>query len=66
MDEDIIPAIYRMVVKHFNDPSVNNIPKHLLEDHVQDAEKWVDCWAGCAAIIVQNGKKVFCPYPLPV
>ena len=59
MDEHIIPAIYRMVVKHFNDPSVNNISKHHLEDHVQDAEKWIDCWAGCAAVIVQNGRKVF-------
>ena len=54
IDKHISPAIYRLVCKHFNDP----IYRESRELSFHDADKWVDCWVGCASVMVQNGKKV--------
>ena len=37
-------------------PSVSSDTK--LEDHWMDVDKWVDCWVGCASIVVVNGRRV--------
>lgn len=58
MDVHISPAIYRLVIQHFSDPSVNCPVQDRIEDYCYDADKWVDCWVGCAAVIVQNGRRV--------
>ena len=52
----ISPAIFRLVCKHFNDPS----DTVSFEEYCQDADKWIDCWVGCANVLVQLGKTV-CP-----
>lgn len=52
INEHISPAIYRLVCKHFNDPSSASF------ENCQDADMWIDCWVGCANILVQNSKKV--------
>ncbi|PIL22731.1 hypothetical protein GSI_15424 [Ganoderma sinense ZZ0214-1] len=53
IDKYISPAIYRLVCKHFNDP----VYRESRELSFHDADKWVDCWVGCASVMVQNGKK---------
>ncbi|KAI0647862.1 Mus7/MMS22 family-domain-containing protein [Trametes meyenii] len=49
----ILPAIYRLVCKHFSDPQYQQ-PGELEFDQ---ADKWIDCWVGCINVVVQNGKK---------
>jgi len=57
IDGHITPAIFRLVCKHFNDPS----DTLSFEEYCQDADKWIDCWVGCAHVLVQLGKRVrFC------
>ncbi|TFK89693.1 hypothetical protein K466DRAFT_15695 [Polyporus arcularius HHB13444] len=51
--DHISPAIYRLVCKHFNDPAYQEAK----ELSFQRADQWVDCWVGCASIVVQNGVK---------
>lgn len=58
MDTDITPAIYRLIIQHFNDPSISRLTGNRVEDFFRDADKWVDCWVGCAAVIVQNSRRV--------
>ncbi|KAL1950542.1 hypothetical protein VTO73DRAFT_5666 [Trametes versicolor] len=53
IDKVISPAIYRLVCKHFSDPAYQK-PGEL---HFNDADNWIDCWVGCASVVVQNGKK---------
>lgn len=57
MDEDISPAIYRFVIKHFSDESISSPPKVCIEDYCRDADRWVECWVGCAAVIVHNKRR---------
>ena len=54
IDKHISPAIYRLLCKYFNDP----VYQESGELSFQDADEWVDCWVGCASVMVQNGKKV--------
>ncbi|KAI0819256.1 Mus7/MMS22 family-domain-containing protein [Trametes gibbosa] len=53
IDKIISPAIYRLVCKHFSDPTYQK-PGEL---HYADADNWINCWVGCANVVVQNGKK---------
>ncbi|KAI0357556.1 hypothetical protein OH77DRAFT_1510566 [Trametes cingulata] len=53
IDAHILPAVYRLVCKHFNDPAYQRAGELVFDD----ADKWIDCWVGCASVIVQNGKK---------
>ncbi|CDO69890.1 hypothetical protein BN946_scf184884.g49 [Trametes cinnabarina] len=53
IDKHISPAIYRLVCKHFNDP----VYQRSGELRFDDADRWIDCWVGCANVVVQNGKK---------
>ncbi|KAI0916960.1 hypothetical protein AcW2_007217 [Taiwanofungus camphoratus] len=53
IDAHISPAIYRLVCKHFNDIK----DQGTIEQSSQDADRWIDCWVGCASIVVQNGKR---------
>ncbi|EGO22248.1 hypothetical protein SERLADRAFT_472803, partial [Serpula lacrymans var. lacrymans S7.9] len=52
IDKHISPAIYRLVCKHFSDVSAPSI-----EDYCRTADKWIDCWVGCASVLVQNRKR---------
>ena len=53
IDTHISPAIYRMVCKHFNETSTRVSP--FASD---DTDAWIDCWVGCAGVLVQNGRRV--------
>ncbi|KAI9066820.1 hypothetical protein FKP32DRAFT_1673568 [Trametes sanguinea] len=53
IDKHISPAIFRLVCKHFNDP----VYQQSGELSFDDADRWIDCWVGCASVVVQNGKK---------
>ncbi|CCL98524.1 uncharacterized protein FIBRA_00523 [Fibroporia radiculosa] len=53
IDSQISPAIYRLVCKYFNDLT----DQGSLEPYSQEADKWVDCWVGCANVVVQNGRR---------
>ena len=54
IDLHISPAIYRLVCKQFHD----------LKDHqgswesLYDIGLWIDCWVGCASVIVRNKRRV--------
>ena len=48
IDKYISQAIYRLVCKHFNDP----VYQHAKEPPFQKADQWVDCWVGCASVVV--------------
>lgn len=54
LDKSITPAVYRLVCKHFGES----------EDAKNDAtttraaDDWIDCWVGCANVLVQNNYKV--------
>ncbi|KII85768.1 hypothetical protein PLICRDRAFT_44168 [Plicaturopsis crispa FD-325 SS-3] len=58
IDKHISPAIYRLICKHFNDPSETNS----IEEYCHDADKWIDCWVGCANVVVQNTKRDWSRY----
>lgn len=46
--------MYRLVCKHFSDR------EHAKADAASNkaADEWIDCWAGCANVLVQNNYKV--------
>ncbi|OBZ69025.1 hypothetical protein A0H81_11232 [Grifola frondosa] len=53
VNTDILPAVYRLVCKRFID-----LPSHELErQSYHEADKWIDCWVGCASVVVQNGRR---------
>ncbi|KDQ61632.1 hypothetical protein JAAARDRAFT_31105 [Jaapia argillacea MUCL 33604] len=58
VDRHISPAIYRLVCKHVVSPSQVDAG----EDQWNSADEWIDCWVGCASIIVQNGKRDWSMY----
>ncbi|EPQ56427.1 hypothetical protein GLOTRDRAFT_138160 [Gloeophyllum trabeum ATCC 11539] len=58
MDQHISPAIYRLVCKNINDSSAE-FPS---EEHWADIDKWINCWVGCANVIVQNGRREWSHY----
>ncbi|PCH39845.1 hypothetical protein WOLCODRAFT_142800 [Wolfiporia cocos MD-104 SS10] len=53
IDAHVSPAIYRLICQYFNESA----DQGSLQQYSQDADKWVDCWVGCASVIVQNGKR---------
>lgn len=53
IDKHISPAIYRLVCTHFNESGANTG----FETFSQDADAWVECWVGCASVIVQNSRR---------
>ncbi|KAH7890678.1 Mus7/MMS22 family-domain-containing protein [Phlebopus sp. FC_14] len=58
LDKSITPAIYRLVCKFMGD---NEFAKTRENDH-EVADKWIDCWVGCANVLVQNGSKEWSLY----
>ena len=57
MDSCILPVVLRLMMHQVHEsPSVSSDTK--LEDHWMDVDKWVDCWVGCASIVVVNGRRV--------
>ncbi|KAF9245333.1 Mus7/MMS22 family-domain-containing protein [Melanogaster broomeanus] len=53
LDKSITPGVYRLICKHFGeDENVKN-----LEDNTNTADEWIDCWVGCANVLVQNNHK---------
>ena len=55
--QDIVETIYRLVMRHFNDPSDPGDPDSL-DRYNDETDEWVECWVGCASVLVQNGKRV--------
>ncbi|OCH87959.1 hypothetical protein OBBRIDRAFT_758971 [Obba rivulosa] len=53
IDVQILPPIYSFVIRHFNTPA----DPHAMKEYQQDADKWVICWAGCANVVVRNGRR---------
>ncbi|KIJ20769.1 hypothetical protein PAXINDRAFT_6551 [Paxillus involutus ATCC 200175] len=53
LDKSITPGVYRLVCKHFGES--DNAKNH--EDNVNIADEWIDCWVGCANVLVQNNYK---------
>ncbi|RPD62610.1 hypothetical protein L226DRAFT_458818, partial [Lentinus tigrinus ALCF2SS1-7] len=58
IDKHISHAIYRLVCKHFADP----VYQQAKELSFQKADAWVDCWVGCANVVVQNEVKAWSFY----
>lgn len=58
MDTDITPTIYRLVIQHFNNPLLLQPDKSIVHDYPSGTDKWIDCWVGCAAVVVRNKKRV--------
>ncbi|KAH9936512.1 uncharacterized protein B0H18DRAFT_1164925 [Fomitopsis serialis] len=51
--QDIAETIYRLVMRHFSGPNESES----LEQYSDETDRWVDCWVGCASVLVQNGKR---------
>ncbi|KZT67297.1 hypothetical protein DAEQUDRAFT_694424 [Daedalea quercina L-15889] len=51
--QDIAETIYRLVMRHFSGPNESGT----LDQYSDETDKWVDCWVGCASVLVQNGKR---------
>ncbi|TFY61854.1 hypothetical protein EVJ58_g4250 [Rhodofomes roseus] len=51
--QDIVETIYRLVMRHFSGPN----DSETLEQYSDETDRWVDCWVGCASVLVQNGKR---------
>ena len=49
----VINGIFKLVMKRVTDvPEGSREPVHF------DLDKWIDCWVGCAQIVVHNGLRV--------
>jgi hypothetical protein len=58
LDTDVMPAVYRLIMKMFSDvPLAVNVEIDY-EAFFQDADEWIDCWVRSAAIVVQCHKRV--------
>ncbi|KAI6149743.1 Mus7/MMS22 family-domain-containing protein [Pisolithus tinctorius] len=53
LDKSITPAVYRLVCKHLGDSE--NAQVH--ENRMNVADEWIECWVGCANVLIQNGNK---------
>ncbi|KAF8141719.1 Mus7/MMS22 family-domain-containing protein [Boletus edulis] len=53
LDKSITPAVYRLVCKHFGES------ERAKSDATSNkaADDWIDCWVGCANVLVQNNYK---------
>ncbi|KAG6381518.1 cell differentiation family, Rcd1-like-domain-containing protein [Boletus reticuloceps] len=53
LDKSITPAVYRLVCKHFGES------ERAKSDATSNkaADEWIDCWVGCANVLVQNNYK---------
>lgn len=58
MNNDILPAIFRLVLQYFNDPTATTQNEEVLADYWLNADQWIKCWVGCAAVVVRTGKRV--------
>ncbi|EJD07436.1 uncharacterized protein FOMMEDRAFT_164408 [Fomitiporia mediterranea MF3/22] len=54
VNADVIPHIFRLLLQYFNDPTAYPSDEGKLEDFWANADDWIDCWVGCAAIVVRN------------
>ncbi|KAF9221440.1 hypothetical protein BS17DRAFT_785404 [Gyrodon lividus] len=53
LDKSITPGVYRLVCKHFGEHQ--NAKND--ENNGSIADEWIDCWVGCANVLVQNNHK---------
>ncbi|KAI6164406.1 Mus7/MMS22 family-domain-containing protein [Pisolithus thermaeus] len=53
LDKSITPAVYRLVCKHLGDSEHGQVH----ESRTSVADEWIECWVGCANVLVQNGNK---------
>ncbi|KAI6044231.1 Mus7/MMS22 family-domain-containing protein [Pisolithus marmoratus] len=53
LDKSITPAVYRLVCKHLGDSENGQVH----ENRMSVADEWIECWVGCANVLIQNGNK---------
>ncbi|KIJ61983.1 hypothetical protein HYDPIDRAFT_95349 [Hydnomerulius pinastri MD-312] len=53
LDKSITPAVYRLVCKHLGE----NEGVRTRDNHAEIVDEWIDCWVGCANVLVQNSHK---------
>ena len=58
MNRDVLPNIYRMLLQSIGSPSASSTNIDELERFWEEIDTWIDCWVGCAAIVVKNGLRV--------
>ena len=54
INKNILSAVYQLVCRHFNDP----VYQKRGELPFESADEWIDCWVGCASVVVQNRQRV--------
>ncbi|KAI0788864.1 Mus7/MMS22 family-domain-containing protein [Abortiporus biennis] len=59
MNTYVATAIYRLICKHFQDSKNYTVS---LDEQLNIADRWVDCWVGCADVIVRNGLRDWSTY----
>ncbi|KAL5513076.1 hypothetical protein ACEPAH_3474 [Sanghuangporus vaninii] len=62
MNSDVIPHIFRLLLQYFNDPTARPSEESRLEEFWNSADDWIDCWVGCAAVVVRNGIRAWDHY----
>ncbi|KAG6334435.1 hypothetical protein ID866_4656 [Astraeus odoratus] len=53
LDKSITPAMYRLVCKHLGEIEHGKGQGH----DMNVADEWIECWVGCANVLIQNGNK---------
>lgn len=61
LDKSITPAVYRLVCKHLGE---SRSTKNVATD-AKAVDEWIDCWVGCANVLIQNNYKVKAFYCCP-
>lgn len=61
VQKTVINGIFKLVMKH-----VTDVPEGSSREFAHfDLDKWIDCWVGCAQIVVHNGLRVRYSFSMP-
>jgi hypothetical protein len=55
MDKHIFLPIHRLMCKFFNGLGDNTV---VFGEYCREADSWIDCWVGCANVIVHSQLRV--------
>ena len=59
VQKTVINGIFKLVMKR-----VTDVPEGSSRELAHfDLDKWIDCWVGCAQIVVHNGLRVYSSFP---
>lgn len=53
--DQVLFRVFMLTQKKFTSPDETSVN---LDDYTNDANAWIECWLGCAAVIVRNGLEV--------